>query len=157
MTCNKVTWGVAHGGTMRNMEEQGGTRRKEEEHGGTWRKEEECGGRQRNVDAMPHRAPAEPRIRHAVSYGLLTWFDPLPRFIISAYSLIPPFLIPFPHVFHISNIHFVSCPPLQFPFQTPNPKPRSILLHITSPCSIFVSRLLCPNPCPFPSTLLCSF
>ena len=42
-------------------------------------------------------------------------------------------------------------------FHVPHPNPHSVLLHITSPCSIFVPMLFCPNPCPFPSTLLCSF
>ena len=69
----------------------------------------------------------------------------------------PPFLILFPHAFHVSNIHFVSCSPPQTPFQTPNPNPHSVLLHITSPCSIFVPMFFFLNPCPLPSTLLCSF
>ena len=43
------------------------------------------------------------------------------------------------------------------PVPNPEPNPHSVLLRITSPCSIFVPMLFCPNPCPFPSTLLCSF
>ena len=34
----------------------------------------------------------------------------IPCFIISAYSFISSSLIPFPHAFHVSSIHFVSCP-----------------------------------------------
>ena len=57
----------------------------------------------------------------------------------------------------------VSCFRCSFCFMSPapnpipNPEPCSVLLCITSPCSIFVPMLFYPNPCPFPSTLLCSF
>ena len=61
-----------------------------------------------------------------------------------------------PHVL-CSNICFVSCPHPRCLLSNPKPKSHCILLHITSPCSIFVSILLCLNPCLFPSTLLCSF
>ena len=84
--------------------------------------------------------------------------NPLPpRFIISAYSFISLFLILLPHAFHVSDVRFVSCPLSQTPFRTLNPEPCSVLLRITSPCSLFVPMLFCPNPCLFPSTLLCSF
>ena len=42
------------------------------------------------------------------------------------------------------------------PDPIPIPNPRSVLLRITSPCSIFIPMFFCPNPCLFPSTLLCS-
>ena len=104
------------------------------------------------------QAPAKLQIRHAASYSPLAWlgsiqYPPLYHFCLLTH---PPFLIPFPHAFHVSDIHFVSCSPPRSPFWTPNPKPHSDLLCITSPCSIFVPMFFCPNPCPFPSTLLCS-
>ena len=106
------------------------------------------------------QAPAKLWIRHTAFHGPLarlgsTHYPPLLYyFCLFAH---PPFLIPFPHAFHVSDIRLVSCSPPQTPFRTPNPKPRSVLLCITSPCSIFVPMFFCPNPCPFPLTLLCSF
>ena len=47
---------------------------------------------------------------------------PLYHFCLFAH---PPFLIPFPHTFHVSNIHLVSCSLPQTPFRTPNPKPQT--------------------------------
>ena len=61
-----------------------------------------------------------------------------------------------PHI-SCSNVRAVSCLHPWTPFPNPKPKSRSVLLRITSLCSIFISIFLCPNPCPFPSTLLCSF
>ena len=84
-------------------------------------------------------------------------FDPLTPLYHFCLFAHPPFLIPSPLTFHVSDVRSVSCPLPRTPFQTPNPEPRSVLLCITSPCSIFVPMLFCPNPCPIPSTLLCSF
>ena len=110
----------------------------------------------------PSHLPSSSRV--SVLVCSLLWSSSLvqsitPCFIISAYSFISLFLIPFPHMFHVSIfvLFHVPCPNPHSEPQTPNPKPHSILLHITSPCSIFVPMLFCPNPCPFPSTLLCSF
>ena len=59
----------------------------------------------------------------------LARFEPLPpRFIISAYSFISPFLVPFPHAFHVSNICLFSCSPSPIPL--PNSDPWS-LFHST--------------------------
>ena len=80
----------------------------------------------------------------------------IPCFIISAHSFISPFLIPFPHAFHVSDIHFVSCPPPLIPVL--NPFPCSPF-HSTShriPLILFLFPLLFPTLCSFPMTLLCS-
>ena len=80
----------------------------------------------------------------------------IPRFIISAYSFISPFLIPFPHAFHVSNIRFVSCSPPQ-----PRSDPRSpipVLFYFASRPLVLFS-FLCfsaqthahfPRPCYVP-------
>ena len=71
-----------------------------------------------------------------------------PCFIISAYLLIP-------RSWSRSPMRFMF--PIFILFHVPCPEPCSVLLRITSPCSIFVPMFFCPNPCPFPFTLLCSF
>ena len=63
-------------------------------------------------------------------------------------------------MFPMFVLFHVPRPNPRSPFPVPCslfPVPRSVLLRITSPCSIFVPMLFCPNPCPFPLTLLCSF
>ena len=101
-----------------------------------------------------------PRFRSSMQSS--TVFQPgsdqpiMPRFIIPAYLFISPFLIPFPHTFHVSDICFVSCSPSPIPDL--NPKPQS-LFHSTShhiSLVLFLFPLLFPTLCPFPMTLICS-
>ena len=54
----------------------------------------------------------------------------IPHFIIFAYSFISPFLIPFPHTFHVSNICLFHVPRPWSPFWPPIPNSRPISLHI---------------------------
>ena len=114
------------------------------------------------------RALAKPRIWRAASYSPPAWLSSNhlpPRFIILFICSSPvPDPIPDPVPPHISCFQYLSCfmfpAPIPVPNpepRTPNPEPRSILLRIMSPCSFFVPMFFCPNPCPFPSTLLYSF
>ena len=80
----------------------------------------------------------------------------IPHFIILAYSFISPFLIQFPHVFHIPLLTLFHVPHPQTPFQTPNPKLCSIPPCIAFPLFYFCFQLLFPTLCPFSMTLICS-
>ena len=76
----------------------------------------------------------------------------IPCFIISAYSFISLFLIPFPHAFHVSNICL---------FHVPHPQ---TLFHFASHSSYSISiSIIVSNPMPisydpdmFSSILICS-
>ena len=83
-------------------------------------------------------------------------FQPIiPCFMISAYSFISPFLIPFPHAFHVSDICL-----FHVPCTRPHSKPQTpipVLFHFAShsSCSILFP-LLFLTLCLFPMTLICS-
>ena len=80
----------------------------------------------------------------------------IPCFIIPAYSFISPFLIPFLHAFHVSDIRLVYVPHPRSPFRTPNPESHSIPLRITFPLFYFHFLLLIPILCLLSMTLICS-
>ena len=69
----------------------------------------------------------------------------IPHFIISAYSFISPFLIPFPHALHVSDIRFVSCS-LPRPCSDPRSPFHSTSHHV--PLFYFRSYVFLPEPMP---------
>ena len=99
------------------------------------------------------RAPAELRIRCAAFHSPLAQLSSIRYPPALSFLLIHSSPVPDPVPPHVSCFRYLSC----FMFPALNPDPHSILLRITSPCSIFVPMFFCPNPCPFPETLLCSF
>ena len=106
------------------------------------------------------RALAKPRIWRAASYSPPAWLSsnhlpPALSFCLFAHPpFLIPFLTPFPHTFHVSNICLVSCSPPRSLSQTPNPVP----FYFAS-CPLVLFSFLCfsartharfPQPCYVP-------
>ena len=102
---------------------------------------------------LPSSGRASDSVRSLLQFSGPARFAPL--FLALSFLLIHSY----PCSWFRSPMHFMF--PMFVLFHVPRPKPcsdpQSVLLHITSPCSIFVPMFLCPNPCLFPLTLLCSF
>ena len=108
------------------------------------------------------KSPSElqPRLGSGVQPPTVLWPGLVqsvnPHFIISAYLFISPFLILLPHMFHVSEVCFVSCLPPRTPFRTPNPIPipfyfasRPLVLFL-SLCFSAQTHARFPRPCYVP-------